>query len=243
MGRRTVLLIVAALIAVMGSSMVFLYVKSADDRARDKQDPVEILTAVTPINPGETLSEAQAAGKLALAPIPRELVLPGALTSVGEFGNLVALTPVYATEQIVSAKFGSAGDQEILTIPDGMIAISVSLSDTGRVAGFVSPGSEVAVFLTGSDAGGGVAGTRLLLPTVSVIAVATDTIAPAATAEGGTAAAAEQLPRTLFTLAVTQAQAQKLIYASSNGELAFGLLTDASQVRQGPPTTGVNLFR
>ncbi|MDX6327348.1 MAG: hypothetical protein QOK15_3702, partial [Nocardioidaceae bacterium] len=32
MGRRTILLVVAALVAVIGSGMVFLYVKGADDR-------------------------------------------------------------------------------------------------------------------------------------------------------------------------------------------------------------------
>ncbi len=33
MGRRTILLIVAALIAALGSAMVFLYVRGADNRA------------------------------------------------------------------------------------------------------------------------------------------------------------------------------------------------------------------
>ena len=41
MGRRTILLIVAALVAVVGSGMVFLYVKGADDRA--KADPLRAI--------------------------------------------------------------------------------------------------------------------------------------------------------------------------------------------------------
>lgn len=249
MGRRTVLLIVAALIAVMGSSMVFLYVQSADSRARAKQDPVQVLTAVQPIAAGETLGHAQSTGKLALAPVPRELVLDGAMTSVGSLADEVALEPIYPHEQIITAKFGTSGSQDRLSIPKGMIAVSASLNDTGRVAGFVSPGSEVSVFLTGKDSVGlhpapGVSsGTRLLLPKVTVIAVAQQTLAPSGTTTNGQAQGQGNLPPTLFTFAVTQKDAQKLIYASQNGTLSFGLLTDTSTIRPLPATTGQNLFK
>lgn len=234
--------------------MVFLYVKSADDRARAKQDPVNVLVAVQPIPRGETLANAQSTGKLALSPVPRELVLDGALTSVGDYGNQVALEPIYVNEQIIRAKFGSVGDQETLQIPNGMIAVSASLNDTGRVAGFVNPGSEVAIFVTGKDAVGPNPkknvdnGTRLLLPKVSVIAVASQTLSPASTANGQQTDQQQQqqtesLPRTLFTFAMTQKDAQKLIFASQSGELSFGLLTDKSTIRRLPATTGLNLFR
>lgn len=74
------------------------------------------------------------------------------------------------------------------------------------------------------------------------------TATPAVAApEGGTtdaaAAPAEQLPQTLLTLAVSQSEAERVMYASRNGSLAFGLLNDDSQVA---PSTGVdqdNLFR
>ena len=54
MGRRTVLLIVAALIAALGAGMVFLYVRGADSRAEAGQSPVQVLKAVAQIDPGET---------------------------------------------------------------------------------------------------------------------------------------------------------------------------------------------
>ncbi len=149
MGRRTVLLIVAALIAALGSAMVFLYVRGADNRATEAQAPVQVLKAVAQIAPGETLDQAQAAGKLELGSVPRAQVLPGAVNSIEGIGAQVALSSVFPNEQIISGKFGSPGDQEVLTMPDGDIAISVTLSDTGRVAGFVVPGDEVAIFLNG----------------------------------------------------------------------------------------------
>jgi len=243
MGRRTILLIVAALIAALGSAMVFLYVQGADDRAQAQQAPVEVLKAVAQITPGETLDQAQAAGKLELGAVPREQVLAGAVNSIEGMGTQVALSTIFPNEQIVTGKFGSPGDQEVLTMPDGSIAISVTLSDTGRVAGFVVPGDEVAIFLNGEIAGPGEQAVRLLLPRVKVIAVGTTTVVSTTTTNTEGAATTEELPRTLFTLAVSQEEAEKIMLASTTGELSFGYLNDKSVVRPGPGTTNANLFR
>src|SRR4051812_24947071 len=136
MGRRTILLVVAALVAVLGSGLVFVYVKGADARAMQDQAPVQVLKAVAQIEPGETLDQAQQAGKLELQEVPSEQVLDGALSTIGDLGTEVALARVFPNEQITGAKFGSAGDEDVLALPQGTVAISVNLSDTGRVAGF-----------------------------------------------------------------------------------------------------------
>ena len=53
----------------------------------------------------------------------------------------------------------------------------------------------------------------------------------------------EQLPRTLFTLGVTQSQAQKILFAVANGELALGLQTDGSKINPDSGATAQNLFK
>jgi pilus assembly protein CpaB len=242
MGRRTILLIVAALIAALGSAMVFLYVRGADDRATEAQAPVQVLKAVAQINPGETLDQAQAAGKIELGTVPRAQVLPGAVNSIEGIGAQVALSSVFPNEQIIAGKFGAQGEQELLTLPDGQLAISVTLSDTGRVAGFVVPGDEVAIFLNG-EIGGGKTGVRLLLPRVKVIAIGSTTVISTTTTNPQGAQTTEQLPRTLFTLAVDQPDAEKIMLAATTGELSFGYLNDKSEVKPGPGTTTDTLFR
>ena len=249
MGRRTVLLIVAALIAALGTSMVFLYVRGADNRAQAAQAPVQVLKAIAVINPGETLQAAQAAGKIELGPVPTAQVLVGAVNSTTTIGDKVALSTIYPNEQIISAKFGAPGDQKVLTIPDGQIAISVNLTDTGRVAGFVSPGAEVAIFVSTTDASGGGAAdagadvVRLLLPRVPIIAVGATTVIQTTTTDAAGAQTTEQLPRTLFTLAVDQDEAERIMFAVGHGELNFALLTEKSTVKTGPGTTATDLFR
>jgi pilus assembly protein CpaB len=241
MGRRTILLVVAALVAVLGSGLVFVYVKGADARAMQGQAPVEVLKAVAQIEPGETLVEAQTAGKLELQAVPAEQVLEGALSALGDLGEAVALAPIFPNEQITGTKFGSAGEEDVLALPKGTVAISVNLTDTGRVAGFVTPGTEVALFVNGAVGPDGEEVARLLLPAVEVVAVAQATVGTETGAEAA-AATTEQLPRTLVTLALPQADAERVLYASTHGELAFALRSDSSDVG---PSTGVgaaNLF-
>ena len=117
------------------------------------------------------------------------------------------------------------------------MAISINLTDTARVAGFVSPGSEVAIFLTGADAG-----TRLLLERVTVIGVGSTTQVTTTTTDTEGAQTVEQLPRTLFTLSLDQQQVEKVLLAQTAGEMAFALLTPDSDIKPGPGTTAAELF-
>jgi pilus assembly protein CpaB len=243
MGRRTILLIVAVVVAVVGSGMVFLYVKGADDRAKQAQAPVAVLKAVAQIEPGESLADASAAGKIDLMDVPAEQRLEGAMDSIGESGGLVALARIYPNEQVTSTKFGTTGEQDTFSMPPGKFAISVNMTDTGRVAGFVAPGSKVALFVNAPVGRAQEPGVRLLLPDVQVIAVAQTTVTTATTTNGeGAATTTEALPRTLTTLAVDQEEAEKVLLATKVGEISFGLLNEKSKVAPSDGVTQQNLF-
>jgi pilus assembly protein CpaB len=235
---------VAALIAMLGTGMVLIYVRNADNRAEANQQPMQVLKAVQQIDPGETLADAQSSGKIQLGTVPRSQLLTGAINSTSGMDKEVALSTIFPNEQIVTGKFGAAGDQQNLTVPDGDIAISVNLSDTGRVAGFVSPGGAVAIFVnTTKGEGGEPNGTRLLLPKVKVVAVGDTTVVKRTTTDSEGAQTTEQLPKTLFTLAVNQRQAEKIMLADAQGDLNFALLNDKSKVNPGPGATPANLFK
>ena len=118
----------------------------------------------------------------------------------------------------------------------------MNLSDTGRVAGFVNPGANVAVFTNTTPQDGAEAATRLLLPKVQVIAVGATTVVNTTTTNPAGAQTTEQLPKTLFTLSVPQADAERIMYAVGHGDLTFGLLNDTSKVKTGPGVTAKNLF-
>jgi pilus assembly protein CpaB len=214
-------------------------VQGADNRAEDRFETVDVLTAVAPIDAGETIDDAQKAGKLQLAPVAQDDLMPNYQTSTEGLAGQVATTRIFAGEQIISDKFGGEVEDapSALGIPKDMVAISVNLTDPSRVAGFVNPGSQVAIFQTTEDY------SRLLLPRVTVLGVGSTTPTQTTTTDAEGQQTTEELPRTLLTIAVNQREAEKVQYAAYTGEVSFGLLTDASDVGPGPGVDAGNLFQ
>ena len=243
MGRRRLLILGAALVAVLGVALVLVYARGADERAEARFGGVRVLVAAERLAPGETVAAAEAAGKIRMATVARDDVLDGAVSAVDDIGKQVVLVPIYPGEQLIAPKFGAAGDaQATLPIPPGKMAVSVNLTDAARVSGFLQPGSEVAVFLNGTAQDTQQPFTRLLLPRVTVLGVGSSAPVSTAETEDGEAAP-EELAPTLLTIAVGQRDAQKVLYASSTGELAFALLNGDSEIAPGPGVTSDNLFK
>ena len=246
MARRSVLLLVAALIALVGTSMIVLYVQGIDARATADQELVEVLVATDTIDAGESVATAQEAGKFEKAEVRRADLVDGALSSTSSISDLVATGSIYPGEQLIAKKFGNLGDTESLVIPDDKMAVSVELTDFERVAGFVNPGNEVAIFVTAAEPVrilpenkeqklGGV--TRIVLPRVPVLGVGTTSVSSRTTKTDEGDQVTEEVPKTILTIAVTQDEAEKLIHADRVADLTFALLTDKSDVADEPGAT------
>lgn len=246
MGRRTLLLLAALVVAALGTTGVFLYVNGIDERAQASYNVVEVLVAKTPIAVGTTAQQAQDASALELRPFLQKSIagLP-ALSDISGIATKAALAPIAAGTPILETHFGDAGDTSVLPIPEGKVAVSVQLADPARVAGFVGPGSEVAVFLTTTETTGSDAGqetTRTLLDRVKVIAAGATTLVTTTT-DGDGGQQTEQLPKAILTLAVDQVEAQKIVYGSQHGQMYFALLREDSDVDKSKAgTTAENLF-
>ena len=250
MSRRSILLTVALIVAALGTTMIVLYVNSIDARAAQGQEQVKVLTATEVIDAGETVAKAQAAGKLEKTDVVREDMVEGALSSTTSIEDQVSLGAIYPGEQIISSKFGAPGSADTLSIPDDKLAISVELTDPARVAGFVNPGSEVAIFVSADPFLMKPDGskkelppyTRLLLPKVQVIGVGTTTVTSKTVTTDEGDKTTEQVPRTILTVAVDQEQAEKVIYGQRNGELSFALLSDKSDVLDNAGVTAADVL-
>lgn len=241
MNRRIVLLISAIVLAGLGTALIYAYVQSADDRAVEAQAPVTVLVAKTPITAGTRVQDAANAGAFESREVPAGSVAPGAVSSVEGLAEAVAIAPIFPGQQILSAMFGTTATASAVTtlaLPPGMIAVSVQFGDPQRVAGFVVPGSDVAVFHSGAI-GEAPAAARVLIPRATVVAAGPTTVTPPT---DPAAANVEPLPKALLTLALGQADAEKLIFASDKGILYLGLLNGASEVVPSDGISAANLF-
>jgi pilus assembly protein CpaB len=118
-------------------------------------------------------------------------------------------------------------------VPPGMMAVTITLPDPARVAPFLRPGTQIAVFDTSEGTDDAARTTRVLLPRVTVLGVGAAT---SATAEGEDDAGA------LITLALDQKQAERLIHRVQTGSLYLALVNDASDVDPGPGVNDNNVF-
>ncbi len=239
MDRRRILLVAAVVVALVGTALVFLYVRSADERAASRFETVEVLRATQRIEAGESIDDAAAAGKVALQPVVRDYLLSGYQTSLDSLSGQFATADIYPGEQLVDSKFGEQVEAEsALTIPSGMIAMSVELTDPQRVSGFVNPGTKVTIIYTPDTH----EFSRMMLDEVQVIGVGSTTTTETTTTNAEGEQTTEVLPRTLMTLAVDKEEAEKVTFGQATGDLSFGLLTDQSTVKPGPGVTAGDLF-
>jgi len=243
MSRRLGLLAAALAVAMLGTFAVFSYVNQVEESTLAGAEPVDVLVAAE-LLPAGTSAQAAGQGQLVeLATMPRKSVPEGALTSLDGIDTQTLLSDVFAGEVLLRAKFADQTARTgALLIPAEKIAVSVELEDPQRVAGFVVPGSEVAVFATvdaptieGAEAE---QVTRLLLARTSVIAVGPATLRPAEEQSEEE----EPVAKAVLTLAVTQQEAERLVHGVQTGSLYLGLLSTTSVTAPAAGVSTVSLF-
>lgn len=241
MDRRKILLILATMMAALGLLIVWIWVQGAEGRAKEKFASVDVLVAAQDIAQGESFKDAS--GKFEKRKVPEDAVLGNALTSLDSLDGLVALTPMYEGEQILQSKWGGSADVDVtanvLAIPKGKVAMSVNLTEPARVSGFVSPGSEVAILVAVEDG----RYSRTILRRVTVLGVGGTSTITTVTNKGDGESETEQIPQTLMTIAVTQKEAEKILWGATFGELSFALVNTTSELNASGPVNEPNLFQ
>ena len=121
------------------------------------------------------------------------------------------LQPVSAGQILFSANLVEKMPQiGPLTIPQGLMAVTVELSDPARVAPFLRPGAEVAVFntveLDATRSGLTTSTTKIVLDRVLVVGVGSTTTNPT---QEQNQSGEQSIPVALVTLAVTQARSEE----------------------------------
>jgi pilus assembly protein CpaB len=263
MTRRIIGVLLAIVLAVLGTGAVLLYVNSARNTVANGQRAVHILVARDRIPAGTSGDRIRRDSLAEDLVVPASTVPDDALSKLPtDLDKLVITADVQARQVLLRGMFGQATKLSGgLDIPEGTVAVSVAINVNQQVGGFVRPGSQIAVFdtfatddkgnvvntSTGSGSNAGAHVTRVLLPRVEVIAVGTfgtDGVTSNQVQQNGDKANGQQNSggQIIVTVAVTQVDAERLILASSTGSLYFALLTDSSDVKPDPGINTQSLF-
>ena len=263
MTRRILTIILAIVLAVIGTGAVLIYAKGADQRALYKQHAVSVLVATQQIPAGTSAGTALSNGMLAEQKLPRSSVPSDAIKSLTAglkplvMSSSIAPGELLLRPVLVTAVASTSG----VAIPSGMMAVTIAMCVPEAVARYVYPGSEVAVFDTFIKSGSASAQwtcgsksiqsnnktkiqTRIVLTRVKVLSVTE--AAPVNSAGQVTSTAFNQNSSSgtdqatqnevLVTLAVNQADAERVINLAEAGLPYLALLTKSSKTGPDPAT-------
>lgn len=209
MGRfRIRALIPPLLIALVVTGSVYFYLAAAE-KTGGKLATAQVVVAVRAI-PAKTVLSAD---MLATKAIPRDFLLPNAVTKVADVVGKMTVMPVAVGEMLVQGKLDQKGEGAAslaYQIPTGTRAVTVAVDEVVAVAGFPQPGDSVDVYVTFDTP----EETRLALENIPILAVANRTDAK------GTV---DPQALSSMTLCVSPAQATALIHMTEFGRIHLAL--------------------
>jgi pilus assembly protein CpaB len=201
-------------LAIAGTFLLIAYTNGAEQRALAGVQTAEVLiisAAVPAGTPGDVV--LQSASKQA---VPAKAVPADAVTDPATISGLVTTVDLVPGEQLLSTRFrdpATSPTPGTAAVPAGMQEVSILLAPQRSVGGRLQAGDTVGVFVslkTPAEV------THLALHRVLVTAVQ-GTPAAADPASGASSGAASE--DVMVTLALTAADAEKVVYAQEFGTI------------------------
>ncbi|MFP5283980.1 MAG: Flp pilus assembly protein CpaB [Actinomycetes bacterium] len=218
--RRIVAALMAVLLAVGGGALLLAYVSRADERAMAGLQTAQVLVVTRATEEGTPADEAT--GLVTSKTLPAVAVAPGSVVSLSELTGRVASTDLQPGEQVLASRFvdpaalRAAGEVEV---PTGLSQVSLLLDPQRILGGHLTAGSTVGVFVSLAKDGDKPAQTHLTLDKVLVTRVQGG-LAPPTTnddQQAGDSASAAPEGGVMITLAVSAADAEKVIFGAEHG--------------------------
>lgn len=222
---RTVMAAVAiGLLATLGTALYINSVKAGIVEAGAKM-PVYVATGS--ISAGSPVAALEEKGLVAKVDMPKRYVAEDGVVSLAAYKDELVASPLSKGEQLTKTKLRSARQSEAAhKLAGGKIALAIPVDDVVGVGGEIQTGDKVVILATFSPGPGGADITKVLMGDVEVVSTGGAARRPAS--------GPSPVKRTL-TVAVTPAQAEKLVFAEEKGKVWVGLSGTPSEV---PATAG-----
>jgi Flp pilus assembly protein CpaB len=210
--------LIAGALAIAGALLVFLYVASYRDDVESGAGLVDVFVAAKDIPEGLDGGTVAGGGYLRKESVLRRNVIEGAIATPDRIAGLATSQTILAGEQVTTRQFHPAAEQGVLAnISGNRRAVKLSGDANALLSGIVDDGDHVDVMAnitftirTRNSSSGDLrrVATRIILRNLLVLE------APSGETDGGLGGQNQSA----ITLALTDFQAQKLMYAAENGE-------------------------
>ncbi len=257
MKRRLIAAFAALLLAGVSAVVLVKYVSGADQRAMAgmQTTTVYVVTAAVPVG----TTAAGLGASVATRTLPRSAVVSGAVTSLTEIAGKVATTDLQPGEQLLSSRFAdpaTAAASHKASVPKGFHRVSIQLDPPQVVGGDLAAGDHVGVFITNTDD----KTTHLTVPRALVTRTqGAISRPPGTTSPGGSStdnaaskqpssdssASADAIPdgSVIVTVAVSAADAEKIVWGAENGKIWLSLENAQSTQNGTTIITGKKVFQ
>jgi pilus assembly protein CpaB len=249
--------IAALLLAIVGTTLLVIYVQGADKRAAQGLEPVNVLVVNQSIPAGTTAEALK--GKVRLETLPRSAVPPGALEGLTDQNGKVTAATLEPGEQLLAAKLVDPKElvPGTVPVPAGLGEVTFLLAPERILGGRLEAGDKVTVFSsfksdgdsgTGTNAPAGASGakqsTGLLFHDVLVTAVQKAAPDAAKTGTDSTDQAVAMPNGSAFvTVARTDADAARMVFGAEFGTLWLAKQTGTTKLTAFPVTTLGGLYK
>ena len=147
MKRRIGGIILALVLAVVGTVALMAYVNKAKDDAVEDAQQAKVLVVKQAVPQGSSL--AVVIGAVELTDVPQRLVADGALSDFdGVDASLVAGIALLPGEQLLRSRLVDPATMARVEIPDGLQEITIALDPQRAIGGVLQPGETVGVILS-----------------------------------------------------------------------------------------------
>ncbi len=219
--------VVLFVVWVMVAFSAMRFIREQNEEANRTEPFVEVVYVVTDVAARTIVGP----GDLEVKSIPESQVHPVAARSVAEVAGQVAVQTMFAGEQVLRYKLTDirADAGLALQIEAGKRGVSVSFSEVIGAGGHILPGDMVDVIAVFDDQVLEVRSAGYVLEEVQVLAVAREVQRPQTLPEpeleesGGFGGSRNEVAAQSVTLAVTPAEAQRLVLAERFGDLRLAL--------------------
>ncbi|MFM9275226.1 Flp pilus assembly protein CpaB [Pseudarthrobacter sp. NKDBFgelt] len=215
----------AVALALVGALLIIFYANGADQRALASTEPVDVLVVKTAIPAGTPVNDM--AASLVIETVPAAGKSKSALSTLDNKANTVSAVDLVPGEQLLAERLvapDDAEDEGATKVPAGFLEVSFQLEPQRVAGGRINVGDHVGIFLSFED---GAYKPKLEDPTTQLTLrkVLVTAVQGAASAEKPTEGEANPqdaaLPAgaLLLTVAVTDVDAGKIVFASEFGSL------------------------
>lgn len=237
MGKRSNLIVTLGLaVFIVGAAATYLVVRNSDDGSTTTAaGRVSVLVADKPIPAGTTGAAAVSQGLVKGKAVDTSARPATALTDVSQLAGKTVTLGVSEGEILTADQFQAAQTRiGTLKIPDGKTALAVQLANVPGVAGFAGAGDRINIYgviKAGSDPKQPAGAAHLIMQNTEVLNVNGAPLAATQGQPGGTGL--------LYLLAVSPAEAERLIYLSTFESLYFSLVSKDAAPVAGTPGSSI----